>query len=56
MAEYGVWVVRLGLAVVFGLAAWGKLTDQVGARQAVVDFGIPVRWGPAVGWGLPVLE
>ncbi|MEV6274683.1 MauE/DoxX family redox-associated membrane protein [Nocardia sp. NPDC051832] len=56
MAEYGVWVVRLGLAVVFGLAAWGKLADRVGARQAVVDFGVPVRWGPAVAWGLPVVE
>ncbi|WP_194816712.1 peroxiredoxin [Nocardia sp. XZ_19_385] len=56
MAEYGVWVVRLGLAVVFGLAAWGKLADRVGARQAVVDFGVPVRWGPAVAWALPVLE
>ncbi|GAB2650585.1 MauE/DoxX family redox-associated membrane protein [Nocardia goodfellowii] len=56
MAEYGVWVVRLGLAVVFGLAAWGKLADRVGARQAVVDFGVPVRWAPAVAWGLPVVE
>ncbi|MEU8895126.1 MauE/DoxX family redox-associated membrane protein [Nocardia sp. NPDC048505] len=56
MAEYGVWIVRLGLAVVFGLAAWAKLADRVGARQAVVDFGVPVRWAPAVAWALPAVE
>ncbi|MCP2291268.1 MauE/DoxX family redox-associated membrane protein [Nocardia amikacinitolerans] len=56
LIEYGVWVTRLALAVVFGLSAWGKLTDRAGTRQAVGDFGVPVRWVPAVAWGLPVVE
>ncbi|MBF6220911.1 redoxin domain-containing protein [Nocardia abscessus] len=56
LIEYGVWVSRLGLCVVFGLSAWGKLADRSATRQAVADFGVPLRWVPAVAWGLPVLE
>ncbi|MGV9819049.1 TlpA family protein disulfide reductase [Nocardia xishanensis] len=56
LIEYGVWVTRLALAVVFGLSAWGKLADRAGTRQAVGDFEVPVRWVPAVAWGLPVVE
>ncbi|MET9026005.1 MauE/DoxX family redox-associated membrane protein [Nocardia sp. NPDC004168] len=56
LIEYGVWVSRLGLTVVFALSAWGKLTDRGAARQAVSDFGVPLRWVPAVAWGLPIAE
>ncbi|MEV6770967.1 MauE/DoxX family redox-associated membrane protein [Nocardia sp. NPDC051030] len=54
--DYGVWVARLGLAVVFGLSAWGKFADLPGTRKAVGEFGVPLRWVPAVAWGLPVVE
>ncbi|MBF6204947.1 redoxin domain-containing protein [Streptomyces gardneri] len=56
LIEYGVWVSRLGLCVVFGLSAWGKLADRSATRQAVGDFGIPLRWAPTVAWGLPIAE
>lgn len=54
--DYWVWVARLVLAVVFGLSAWGKLTDGAGTRKAVGEFGIPLSWVPAVAWGLPTVE
>ncbi|BDT93212.1 MULTISPECIES: MauE/DoxX family redox-associated membrane protein [Nocardia] len=56
LIEYGVWVARLGLAVVFGLSAWGKLADRSATRQAVGDFGVPLRWVPAVAWALSIAE
>ncbi|MFI9413493.1 peroxiredoxin family protein [Nocardia gamkensis] len=56
LIEYGVWVSRLGLCVVFGLSAWGKLADRSATRQAVGDFGVPLRWVPAVAWALPIVE
>ncbi|WP_454194479.1 TlpA family protein disulfide reductase [Nocardia sp. Marseille-Q1738] len=56
LIEYGVWVSRLCLCVVFGLSAWGKLADRSAARQAMGDFGVPLRWVPAVAWGLPIAE
>jgi methylamine dehydrogenase accessory protein MauD len=56
LIEYGVWVSRLVVGVVFGLSACGKLSDRVGTRTAVADFGVPVRWVPAVAWALPVVE
>ncbi|MFE7744081.1 TlpA family protein disulfide reductase [Nocardia sp. NPDC057455] len=56
LIEYGVWVSRLGLSVVFGLSAWGKLADRSATRQAVGDFGVPLRWVPAVASGLSITE
>ncbi|MBH0778970.1 TlpA family protein disulfide reductase [Nocardia bovistercoris] len=56
LIEYGVWVSRLVVGVVFGLAAWGKIFDRVGTLTAVTDFGVPVRWAPAVAYALPVVE
>ncbi|WP_330233868.1 redoxin domain-containing protein [Nocardia sp. NBC_00508] len=56
LIEYGVWVARLVLCVVFGLSAWGKLADRSATRQAVGDFGVPLRWVPVVAWGLPIAE
>jgi len=32
---------RLVLALVFAIAAVGKLADRPGTRQALVEFGIP---------------
>jgi methylamine dehydrogenase accessory protein MauD len=56
MITYGVWVSRLLLSAVFGLSAWGKLTEHGAARRAVGEFGVPVRWVTAVALGLPVVE
>lgn len=56
LIEYGVWVSRVTLAAVFGLSAWAKLADRGGTRQAVGDFGVPVRWVPVVAWGLMAVE
>ncbi|MEV0296622.1 MauE/DoxX family redox-associated membrane protein [Nocardia sp. NPDC050710] len=56
LIEYGVWVSRLAVGVVFGLSAWGKMADRVGTRAAVTDFGVPIRWVPAVALGLPAVE
>jgi peroxiredoxin len=56
LIEYGVWVARLAVAVVFGLAAWGKAADRVAARTAITEFGVPLRWAPVVGWVLPAVE
>ncbi|WP_141717548.1 peroxiredoxin family protein [Nocardia altamirensis] len=56
LIEYGVWISRLVVGVLFGLSALGKLADPVGTRKAVGEFGVPLRWVPAVGWGLPAVE
>ena len=56
LIEYGVWVSRLLVGVVFGLSAWGKAVDRVGTRTAVTDFGVPIRWAPAVATALPIVE
>ncbi len=52
----GAWVSRLLISVVFGLSAWGKLTDRPGTRTSVAEFGVPPRWVTAVGWALPAAE
>ncbi|GAB4582272.1 MauE/DoxX family redox-associated membrane protein [Nocardia sp. IFM 10818] len=54
--EYGVWGLRLALGVVFGLSAAGKFADLAGTRKAVGEFGIHLRWAPAVAWALPGFE
>ncbi|MFC8047697.1 MauE/DoxX family redox-associated membrane protein [Nocardia sp. NPDC057353] len=56
LIEYGVWVSRLMLGMVFGLAAAGKFLDGAATRKAVGEFGVPVRAVPAVAAGLPWLE
>ncbi|MBB5913689.1 peroxiredoxin [Nocardia transvalensis] len=56
LVETGVWVVRVTVAAVFGLSAWGKLADRAGTRKAVGDFGVPLRWAPGVAWALPGVE
>lgn len=51
-----VWVARLALAVVFAVAAIGKLRDLDGTRRAVVDLGIPNRHAGGVTALLPLAE
>src|SRR5688572_14453844 len=47
---------RLVLAVVFGVAAWAKLTDPAGTRRSMADFGVPVALAPFIAVLVPVLE
>src|SRR3954465_13117367 len=49
-------VVRLILAAVFAVAGWMKLSDPVGTRQAVRDFGIGGRLTRPVALILPLGE
>ncbi len=56
LIEYGVWISRLVVGVLFGLSAFGKVADPVGTRKAVGEFGVPIRWVAVVAWGLPALE
>lgn len=47
---------RLVLAAVFAAAGLAKLADRRGSEQAVVDFGVPFRFAPALGLLLPLAE
>jgi len=49
-------VARVILAAVFVAAAWGKLIDAAGARQAAADFGVPTAAAPVVAFFVPVAE
>ena len=49
-------VVRLVLAAVLAAAGLAKLADRAGMRRALVDFGVPARFAPAVGALLPLAE
>ena len=49
-------VSRTLLAAVFVLAGVTKLLDPSGSRQALVNFGVPVRLGPSIGLLLPLAE
>ncbi len=48
--------VRIALAAIFVTAAVGKLLDREGARQAMRDFGAPVRLAGPAALLLPVVE
>lgn len=54
--EYLTWFARLGVAVVFGLAAWGKASRIERTRAAVTGFGVPARLVNVVAVGLPLVE
>ena len=56
LTEYAVCVLRLAVAAVFLLAAYGKLTDRVATRQAMREFGVPLRIAPVVAVALPEAE
>ena len=47
---------RVLLALVFAVAAVGKLTDREGARRALRDFRVPARLVAPSAWLLPVAE
>jgi peroxiredoxin len=47
---------RLLLAVVFLVAGLTKLADLAGTRQAVTDFGVPVKLASAFSIALPIAE
>ncbi|MEW6131039.1 MAG: redoxin domain-containing protein [Acidobacteriota bacterium] len=49
-------LIRLALAVVFGVAGVSKLADLTASRKAVAGFGVPERLANSVGWMLPVAE
>jgi len=49
-------IARLLLAAVFFVAAFSKLADLAGSRQAMAGFGIPERCAGLVGLGLPLAE
>jgi uncharacterized membrane protein YphA (DoxX/SURF4 family)/thiol-disulfide isomerase/thioredoxin len=47
---------RVALAVVFAIAAVGKLRDRRGSRRAMADFGVPDRLSGVIVGLLPVAE
>ncbi len=47
---------RYLLAAVLAVAAWGKVTDRVGTRDAVHAFGVPGWAAAPVAFLLPVAE
>jgi uncharacterized membrane protein YphA (DoxX/SURF4 family)/peroxiredoxin len=47
---------RLGLAAIFALAAFGKFRDIEGSRSAMREFGVPARAAATLGVLLPVVE
>ncbi len=49
-------LLRLGLAVVFAVAAAGKLIDQGRTRETLAEFGVPERMQRPLGLALPVVE
>jgi peroxiredoxin/uncharacterized membrane protein YphA (DoxX/SURF4 family) len=49
-------IARLFLAVVFLIAAFGKLADLQGSRRAVAAFGVPEVIAGPVGLALPLAE
>src|SRR5689334_9369818 len=49
-------VLRVLLALVFGVAGGAKLVDRAGSQQALRDFGLPGWLASPAGVLLPVLE
>lgn len=49
-------IIRLLLGAVFGLAGVAKFADRPGTRQAIVDFGLPAKLGAPLGTLLPPVE
>src|SRR2546430_2000652 len=47
---------KLLLATVLSVAAVGKVADQSGSRESVVDFGVPRSIAPAIAALLPIGE
>nr|MDQ3044514.1 peroxiredoxin family protein [Chloroflexota bacterium] len=49
-------VARLVLAAVFAIAGAAKLADLAGSREAMRAFGVPPKFAPWAGLGLPLAE
>ena len=49
-------LIRLFLAVIFGLAGIGKLLDLGGSEKAVKDFGVPSDLAKSAAIALPITE
>jgi methylamine dehydrogenase accessory protein MauD len=49
-------IARLLLVGLFAVAGIAKLADRAGSRQAIVDFGLPVRLATPLGILLPLCE
>jgi thiol-disulfide isomerase/thioredoxin len=49
-------ILRLGLALVFAVAAGAKLADRAGTREAAIAFGAPDRAAGLLGVALPTAE
>jgi methylamine dehydrogenase accessory protein MauD len=49
-------IARLLLVGLFAVAGMAKLADRAGSRQAIVDFGLPVRLATPLGIMLPLCE
>src|SRR5207248_9495070 len=54
--QAALFVARVLLALIFGIAAVAKLVDRDGSRHAMIDFGVPARIAPVVVLVLPVAE
>ena len=54
--ELIVLVARLALAIIFVISAIAKVRDHAGARQAVIDFGVPVGLATPIAFVLAPLE
>jgi uncharacterized membrane protein YphA (DoxX/SURF4 family) len=54
---WGATVARLGLAVVFAVAGWSKVTDLAGSGRAVNAYRLmPFSLAKVIGAGLPFVE
>lgn len=54
--EILLWVARVILAIVFGVAGIAKLMDREGARRALTGFGVSAVLAAPLAWALPIVE
>lgn len=54
--EMFLFIIRMFLVAVFGVAAVGKLLDLEGSKKAAAGFGLPASLAALVGYALPFIE
>ncbi len=54
--EIALLIVRIVLALVFGVAGIAKAVDPEGSRRAIIGFGVPEKLAAPLSWSLPVAE
>ena len=54
--QVALFIARLFLALVFGVAGIAKAADKAGSRRAIIDFGVPERLASPLAWCLPFVE